>query len=56
LIKLKKLLIRFGTKSNLYFGKNNMIGGCYELQVHSNTYNFVMFIGDFCTTTTAIES
>ena len=33
-----------------------MIGGCYELQVHSNTYNFVMFIGDFCTTTTAIES
>ena len=25
-----------------------MIGGCYGLQVHSNTYNFVMFVGGFC--------
>ena len=24
-----------------------MIGGCYGLQVHSNTYNFVMFLAVF---------
>jgi hypothetical protein len=56
LIKLKKLLARFGTKSNLYFGKNNMIGGCYGLQVHSNTYNSVMFTSVLCKATTTVES
>ena len=25
-----------------------MIGGCYGLQVHSNTYNFVMFTSVLC--------
>ena len=25
-----------------------MIGGCYGLQVHSNTYNFIMFTGVLC--------
>jgi hypothetical protein len=25
-----------------------MTGGCYGLQVHSNTYNFVMFISFLC--------
>jgi len=29
-----------------------MIGGCYELQVHSNTDSFIVFIGGFCETTT----
>ena len=33
-----------------------MIGGCYGLQVHSNTYNFVMFVGGFCTATAAVAS
>jgi len=33
-----------------------MIGGCYELQVHSNTYNFDMFTGVFCTAPTAVAS
>jgi len=33
-----------------------MIGGCYGLQIHSNTNNFVMFIGGFCTTTATIAS
>jgi hypothetical protein len=40
-----------------------MIGGCYGLQVHSNTYNFVMFVGNFvmftggfCTASTAVAS
>jgi len=33
-----------------------MIGGCYELQVHSNTYTFVMFIGGFCTAIAAVAS
>ena len=33
-----------------------MIGGCYGLQVHSNTYSFVMFTGGFCTATTAVAS
>ena len=50
------LLARFGTKSNLYFGKNNMIGGCYGLQVHSNTYNSVMYTSVLCEATTTVES
>ena len=33
-----------------------MIGGCYGLQVHSNTYSFVMFISGFCTATAAVAS
>jgi len=33
-----------------------MIGGCYELQIHSNTDSFVMFIGGFRTASTNIES
>ena len=33
-----------------------MIGGCYGLQVHSNTYNFVMFTSGFCTATAAVAS
>jgi len=33
-----------------------MIGGCYGLQVHSNTYNFIMFISGFYTAITAVES
>ena len=27
-----------------------MIGGCYGLQIHSNTNNFVMFTGFLCKT------
>jgi len=33
-----------------------MIGGCYELQVHGNTYNSVMFTGVFCAATANVES
>ena len=38
------------------WNKRLMIGGCYGLQVHSNTYNFVMFVGGFCTASTAVAS
>jgi len=33
-----------------------MIGGCYELQVHGNTNNFVMFTSVFRTASTAVAS
>ena len=33
-----------------------MIGGCYELQVHGNTYNFVMFTSGFRAPTAAVAS
>jgi len=56
LINVKEFVAKFGTKSNLYFGKNNMIGGCYGLQVHSNTYNFVMFTRVLCEAITTVES
>ena len=33
-----------------------MIGGCYGLQVHSNTYNSVMYTSVLCEATTTIEN
>ena len=33
-----------------------MIGGCYGLQVHGNTDNFVMFISGFCAPAAAVAS
>jgi undecaprenyl diphosphate synthase len=38
----------FGKKLNLYFGKNNMMGGCNELRIHSYIDNFNVFISFFC--------
>ena len=54
--KIKKAIGKIWDKSNLYFGKNNMIGGCYGLQVHSNTYNSVMYTSVLCKATTTVES
>jgi hypothetical protein len=33
-----------------------MIGGCYGLQVHSNTYNSVMYTSVLCKAITTVES
>jgi hypothetical protein len=48
LINVKEFVARFGTKSNLYFGKNSMMGGCNGLQIHSYINNFDVFISFFC--------
>jgi len=39
-----------------FWNKGLMIGGCYGLQVHSNTYNFVMFTRVLCKAITTVES
>ena len=47
--KIKKAIGKFGVKSNLFLHqKSNNDWGCYGLQVHSNTYNSVMFTGFLC--------
>tara|TARA_R100000808_G_C2046949_1_gene84066 strand:+ start:109 stop:255 length:147 start_codon:yes stop_codon:yes gene_type:complete len=33
-----------------------MTGGCYGLSVHSNTNNFIVFVGGLRTTTATIAS
>ena len=53
----KNLLQNLGQNKIYFYTKETiMIGGCYELQVHSNTNNFIMFTGGFRTATTAIAS
>ena len=55
--KIKKAFGKIWNKiKSLYTKEAIMIGGCYGLQVHSNTYNSVMFIGVFCTATAAVAS
>ena len=53
----KNLLQNLGQNKIYFYTKETiMIGGCYGLQVHSNTNNFVMFISGFCTATAAVAS
>ena len=53
----KNLLHNLGKNKIYFYTKETiMIGGCYELQVHSNANNFIMFTGGFCTATTAVAS
>ena len=53
----KNLLQNLGQNKIYFYTKETvMIGGCYGLQVHSNTNNFIMFTGGFCTATTAVAS
>ena len=45
-----------GQNQKFFTLKKLMIGGCYGLQVHSNTYNSVMFTSVLCKATTTVES
>ena len=45
----KNLLQNLGQNKIYFYTKETiMIGGCYGLQVHSNTNNFVISIGFLC--------
>ena len=49
----KNLLQNLGqNKIFIYTKETIMIGGCYGLQVHSNTNNFVMFVDTLCSSYT----
>ena len=53
----KNLLQNLGQNKIYFYTKETiMIGGCYGLQVHSNTNNFVMFTRYLCKTTSTIAS
>ena len=53
----KNLLQNLGQNKIYFYTKETiMIGGCYGLQVHSNTNNFVMSTCYLCKTTSTIAS
>ena len=56
--KIKKAIGKIWNKIKSLFipKKAIMIGGCYGLQVHSNTYNSVMYTSVLCKAITTVES
>ena len=53
----KNLLQNLGQNKIYFYTKETiMIGGCYGLQVHSNTNNFIMFVSGFRKTTATIAN